>query len=213
MPTPKSIDDIPMTGDGNEKVSTLQYLEARIRDAREHTGLEISALREMQLRFRDDALHARKIDMEIVEQRIEERDLRAQQRFDAQTIALNAAMLAAEKAINAAMVASEKAIQAALSSAKEAVTKAELASDIRFQSVNEFRAQLSDQTATFIPRTEAAARFDGLAEKVGTLSSRIDKSEGSGQGLSKGWGILLGAVGLLGTLAGIVMLLLSRVPN
>lgn len=196
MPTAKTTDDMPFVG---ENVSTLQYIEARIHDLREHAGLELQGLREMQLRFREDT-----------DRKFSDHDVRYQQRFDASQQALSAAMVASEKAINSAMVASEKAINAALMSAAQAVQKAETASENRFSSVNEFRAQLADQTATFIPRIEAETRFVSISEKLDALSSRIDKSEGSGQGLSKGWGILLGAVGLLGTLAGIVMLLLSR---
>jgi preprotein translocase subunit SecF len=73
-----------------------------------------------------------------------ERDLRYQQRFDAQ----------------------EKATANAFESAKEAVLKAEAAAKDRFESVNEFRAQLGDQAATFMRRTEAEARMDAGDERL-----------------------------------------------
>lgn len=212
MPTPKTVDDIPMTpiatGGG---VSILAYLEARIRDQREHIGVELQGLREMLLRFREDTHAADNEIRRLVELQNAERDLRYAQRFEAQNIALKEASLAAEKAINAAMVAAEKAISAALTSAAQAVQKAEAASETRFQSVNEFRSQLGDQAATFIPRTEAAARFDSQAEKLDALSSRIDKSEGAGGGLKQGWAFLIGAVGLASSVIAIFVLTATRV--
>jgi|ERR1700677_767992 len=51
-------------------------------------------------------------------------------------------------------IAQEKAVEAALSSAKTATEKAEFAAERRFDSVNEFRAALSTQQATYISRSE-----------------------------------------------------------
>lgn len=50
--------------------------------------------------------------------------------------------------------AQEAAVAAALASADRAVTKADMATEKRFESVNEFRNQLKDQTGTFITRGE-----------------------------------------------------------
>lgn len=71
---------------------------------------------------------------------LDERDLRYQQRFEAQMLAINAALLAA----------------------KEAVIKAEVATGNKFESVNEFRKTLSDQAGTFTARTE----FSSLKERM-----------------------------------------------
>jgi hypothetical protein len=68
---------------------------------------------------------------------------------------------------------SDKAIQAALQAAKEAVGKAEIASEKRFDSVNEFRQSLSDQTATFIPRTEYDVQYKSLDDKVNAISKLV----------------------------------------
>lgn len=77
-----------------------------------------------------------------------EMDVRQQQRFEAQQNAINAAITAQRAAIDAALVATDKATH-----------KAEMANEARFASVNEFRAQLTDQAATFVSRVE----FDGMA--------------------------------------------------
>lgn len=81
-----------------------------------------------------------------------EADKRNQQRFDGQ----------------------EKAVSAALQAAKEAVTKAETAAEKRFDSVNEFRQQLSDQAASFMPRREAEQRLGVLEAQGNRQGGRED---------------------------------------
>jgi|SRR6476646_172342 len=98
-----------------------------------------------------------------------ERDRRYEQRYEASQVALNAALTADRTAVAAALAAQDKNTQAALVAAKEAVIKAEVAAEKRFESVNEFRAQLSDQATTFMPRVEAEQRLRALAEKLDDL--------------------------------------------
>jgi vacuolar-type H+-ATPase subunit H len=63
----------------------------------------------------------------------------------------------------------QRAIEAALSAAEKAVTKAEVATEKRFDSVNEFRKTLSDQAANFLQRGEYYAQHKALEEKVGAI--------------------------------------------
>lgn len=114
---------------------------------------------------------------EHLEALLVEKDKRDQQRFAAQGEALTAALLAQEKAVATAMTAAEKA-----------VTKAEVANEKRFESVNEFRQTLSDQTASFPSRVELQA----LAQRVTDLATRLDKAEGAKTGVSDGTKMLLG---------------------
>lgn len=96
-----------------------------------------------------------------------EKDLRDQQRFDAQQLALRDALISQEKAVNAA-----------LSAAQEAVQKAETAAEKRFDSVNEFRAQLADQTATLLPRREYDAQHKALEDRMALIEQSTNKSAG-----------------------------------
>lgn len=54
----------------------------------------------------------------------------------------------------------------ALTASEKAVQKAEVAADKRFDAVNEFRAQLSDQAGLFMPRAEYDARHQALEALV-----------------------------------------------
>jgi hypothetical protein len=80
----------------------------------------------------------------------------------------------------------DKQIALALSAAEKAVTKAETATEKRFDSVNEFRQTLTDQNKTF-----------ASAERVDGLTQRLDKIEGRSGGLSDGWKYLALGIGVL----------------
>jgi len=105
----------------------------------------------------------------------------------------------------------DKAVQAALLAAKEAVLKAETASEKRFESVNEFRGQLADQTATLIPRAEADTRFNALAEKISDLTDRVNKTDGAKTGSDLTWGKIVTLVSVVGAILAIVVLLANNV--
>ncbi len=152
-------------------------------------GWTVETLREYLNRRIDDE---RNLGAQAIE------DLRAllQERYETQT-----------KALDAAFVAAEKAVQTALASAEKAVTKAETAANSRFESVNEFREQLADQAATFMPRAEAEQRVAVLAEKLDAMAARVDKTEGRSTGMTAGWGLLVGAVVLVSSIAAAVLAL------
>lgn len=92
--------------------------------------------------------------------------------------------------------AQQKAVEAALASADRAVIKAEAASDKRFDSVNEFRQTLSDETKSFITRVEYDNAHKGLEDKVQELSARVSTAESRSVGLTTAWGYLFGIMGM-----------------
>jgi hypothetical protein len=116
---------------------------------------------------------------------MDERDRRYNERFDAQ----------------------EKAVEAALASSEKAVLKAETASERRFEGVNEFRATLSDQAATFITRKEVDAELGAQSEKLNIQQSRLDRIEARSAGLNAGWILVVQAGTLVGVVVAIVLAL------
>ena len=105
----------------------------------------------------------------------------------------------------------QTAINAAFAAQQAAVSKAEIATEKRFESVNEFRAQLTDQAGRFVTRNEtdsviSAVRSemqsaaDRNAERIQEIANRMNRSEGKGAGLNAGWIYLLGALAAIGTL-------------
>src|ERR1700730_4191818 len=57
----------------------------------------------------------------------------------------------------------------ALAASEKAVGKAEMATEKRFDSVNEFRAQLKDQASTLMPREEADVKFRAIDNTIDEL--------------------------------------------
>ena len=102
-------------------------------------------------------------------------------------------------------------IDAAFAAQQAAVSKAEIATEKRFESVNEFRAQLTDQAGRFVTRNEtdsviAAVRSemqsaaDRNAERIQDLTDRVNRAEGKGAGFNSSWIIALGVLAALGTI-------------
>lgn len=127
--------------------------------------------------------------------------------------------------------AHEEAVGRALTSHEHAAEKAERVTEKRFEAIDEFRQALSDAYGSMMPRTESEAARGAILEKIDLLSSRVganvprlevdakikgiedqvallvqrmERSEGRNQGLSRGWAVLLGAFGLLATIAGLL---------
>lgn len=60
----------------------------------------------------------------------------------------------------------DKRYQERFDAQEKAVLKAEGANEKRFESVNEFRAQLSDEQSTFLTRSEYETKHSALIEKI-----------------------------------------------
>lgn len=88
-------------------------------------------------------------------------DLRYQQRYDAQTQALDAAFEASQKATDAALAAAKEAVQTALAAAEKAVAKAEMTTD------------------KLIPRAEVESRLADFAHQIDVAGSVLDRRMGT----------------------------------
>jgi len=117
----------------------------------------------------------------------------------------------AERRVDGQILAQKEAVAIAMNAADRAVSKAEVASEKRFESVNEFRSALSDNGRMQMPRLEAEGIFKAINDKFeaanGALSHRIDilaanatKNEGQSSGVHAGWGYAVGVVGLVSLL-------------
>lgn len=87
---------------------------------------------------------------------------------------------------------------------QEAIAKAEVSTEKRFESVNEFRAQLNDVIAQFVPREVAETQFAEVRKSVDSITQRFNTMEGSDEGarrarssISSSATIWLGVLGLL----------------
>lgn len=105
----------------------------------------------------------------------QEVDRRYQQRFDQQQHAVALALSAVDKEFHEHIIQVREETNAALTAADRAITKSEAASEKRFESVNEFRGQLSDQSKTFISRVESISRHERTSEQIEALSVSLNE--------------------------------------
>ena len=122
-------------------------------------------------------------------------------------------MIDQEKAMEKAFVAQEKAVASAFDASNTAIVKSELASEKRFESVNEFRQTLSDQAASFLPRAEADRVTSSNAEKIQGLTDRLNRMDAQGEGSKITMGKLTAALAAAGTLISIIVVLANQYIN
>jgi len=108
-----------------------------------------------------------------------------------------------DRRFEAAIAAQDKAVQIAMIASEKAVVKAEIAAEKRFESVNEFRGQLSDQAATFMPRAETEQRLNRIVEDITVLQKLTASGGGRLLGANASWAMMLGLGGLIITLVGV----------
>jgi len=103
--------------------------------------------------------------------------------------------------------AQEKAVNAALAAAQKAVDKAETAAEQKFESVNEFRAALSDSSRLNLPRTEFEQVHRTLSDKIDELATRLNARDNRGEGMSQVWVVIVAALALVASIVGIFVAL------
>lgn len=81
-----------------------------------------------------------------------------------------------------------------------AVTKAEVATEKRFEGVNEFRAQLSDQSRTLMPRIETEVLLKNVNDKLSALTTKVEKNENIKIGGNVVWAYLIAGISLIATI-------------
>jgi hypothetical protein len=120
-----------------------------------------------------------------------------------------------KQAIDAALFAQKEAVANAMAAADRAIQKAEISAEKRFEGVNEFRATLSDQQRTLMPRAESEALHNAmnarlsqlgetLTEKIDALSKTQSSIEDRKAGNKEGWQLAVLGIGLLLTVLTIV---------
>jgi hypothetical protein len=87
----------------------------------------------------------------------------------------------------------KESVAAALASSEKAITKADTATEKRFDAVNEFRQTLSDQAKNFMTIDVYTVQNKNLSEKLDAALTRINTIEAKGEGKSTGFA-LVGAI-------------------
>jgi multidrug resistance efflux pump len=105
--------------------------------------------------------------------------------------------------------AQKEAVTAALAAADRAVNKAELASEKRFNSVNEFRAALNDSARLLMPRAEAEQRMLTIESSIRDLKTSYAAIDNREEGKSLGFLKIVSGLSLIAN-AVLIMYYLAR---
>lgn len=135
---------------------------------------------------------------------IEANNKRLDERHRAQVTATDTEFASLRNELHSSLLALKEAVAQGMASADRAVSKAEVASEKRFEGVNEFRAQLGDSQRTLMPRAEAENRLNMLSDKVGVLEGFRTEVLSRGTGTKEGYGWAIGIVGVVLTVVTIV---------
>lgn len=111
----------------------------------------------------------------------------------------------------------DKAVSAAMAAAQAAVLKAEMATEKRFESVNEFRESLADQSRTLMPRAEFEALHKAaqdrneqahatMAERFASLNARMTAIDSQHVGKSQGWSSVVSVVALIAAVLSVLLI-------
>lgn len=126
--------------------------------------------------------------------RLEERILQLDRLTEAKFVTLRTLMDSQAEKVALALNASDKA-----------VTKAEVATEKRFESVNEFRGQLDDQAKQLVTRVEFNALRDSIVDKVDEIRRHADRDQGRGAGLQQGWGYLVALISVAIAIVSVIL--------
>jgi len=96
--------------------------------------------------------------------------------------------------------AQKEAVNAALAASDRAVNKAEMASEKRFDSVNEFRAALNDSARLLMPRLECEQRFAALEKMISDLKMTVEANSNKDEGKNLGFLKVVTGISLLANL-------------
>jgi len=143
---------------------------------------------------------------------IEANDRKYSEKFLASDTAVSAAAATQLTAMQTALVAQKLAVDTAQIAAALANDKSEKATDKRFDAVNEFRAVLTAQQATFITRNEMELFITSVTDKIDHNTNNITEMNrmvaqftGQKSGVKESWVYVLGGVSILTLIASIIL--------
>lgn len=152
------------------------------------------------------------------DERFEARRTYVDKMFDEINLSFSSRMTVLENGIKAVdSMSSERskvvrdALEAAMAASDKAVVKAEVSSEKRFETLNDFKTQVSDQLATYMPREVTEALISELRRtyeqqlaeirnQLVQLQQRQDQAAGSSAGVSKSVGYMISALGIVLTI-------------
>jgi hypothetical protein len=104
----------------------------------------------------------------------------------------------------------KEALGEARQSSLRALTEAKEALNKRFDIAETQANGLDERVRMLMPRSESEALHKAHETRIAQIVERLNARDERGKGMSQGWVAMVAAVSLLATIAGVVMMVLSR---
>jgi hypothetical protein len=167
--------ELALAASGGESVPLREYFDAIMREQQRAVAVAEQEREKAAKALRDE-----------LERTIQEGDRNLRDHIENQVLQIKAALVAAETLevarIASAVELAEARFDAIVSemrlvnaASEQAIAKAEASTERRFESVNEFRAQLAQQTSSFLPREVAEAQFSEIRRTLTELAEKLGK--------------------------------------
>ena len=114
-----------------------------------------------------------------------------------------------EKRYDERFEAIEEATKQAFANSQRAIDKADMATEKRFEGVNEFRAALADQASQFVTRKD----LEALSEKIDIQIISLRESRAEQQGARLTWGSVAGLVAASAAIIGIIATVVALIST
>ena len=184
-------DQQPEDRRATDRVPLRQYVDAQLGDLRRALDRavdgvplreHVEAILQEQRKAVEMAEREREKAALALREQQQEGDARLADHIEQQVAQIRAALDAAEKlevqrldSMRSLTESVRRELVLVQEAAARAIEKAESANEKRFESVNEFRAQLTEQTASFLPREVAESQFAELRRAITELTEKVGK--------------------------------------
>jgi len=140
-------------------------------------------------------------------------DTRLADHIAQQVADIREALLTAERLELERVAGLRREIGIGVEASDKAIGKQESANEKRFDAVNDFHAQLRAQQATFMPREVMEKQIEAVEARVGKLENLEAGHSGRRLGVDTSIGKILAAIGAVGVLVSIVVVLSNLIGN
>lgn len=104
----------------------------------------------------------------------------------------------------------KEALQEARNSALLALVEAKESLNKRFDIAENQANGLDERVRMLMPRSESEALHKAHEGRIGQIVERLNARDERGKGMSQGWVAMVAAVSLVATVAGVIMMIVSR---
>jgi hypothetical protein len=106
----------------------------------------------------------------------------------------------------------QKALELAFSAQQKALELATRALELRLEKLNELRQEVTQDRGNYVTKDKHESDMGLLLSKIEDLKTNQTLNTGRGSGLSLAWGVALSLIGVIGTIAFVIDIIIKLKP-